>query len=110
MLRVRKLIYDVAAREKDIGSIEETLKWGEPSYAPRNSNIGTAVRIGWHPSRPEQFGVYVHCQTNLIENFKKKYPKKFLYQKTRGIIFFSHDSLHMNELREFIRRAFLYYR
>jgi len=29
---LRKLIFDVAARTEGVGSLEETLKWGQPAY------------------------------------------------------------------------------
>ena len=32
LLLIRTLIFDVAKQTPDVGEIEETLKWGEPSY------------------------------------------------------------------------------
>lgn len=44
LLELRKLIEEAAQESEVIGSVQETLKWGEPSYHCKN---GSAVRLGW---------------------------------------------------------------
>ena len=46
MMKIRALIFEVARETEGIGDLEETLKWGQPSYLPRKPKIGSAVRIG----------------------------------------------------------------
>ncbi|WP_197081789.1 hypothetical protein [Paenibacillus sp. E194] len=40
---LRQLILDTASETDGVGSVEETLKWGEPSYVMKK---GSTIRIG----------------------------------------------------------------
>jgi hypothetical protein len=62
---LRELIFDVAASTDGVGEIEETLRWGEPAYLTSQSKSGTTIRIGWKSSRPAEYAVFFHCQTDL---------------------------------------------
>ncbi|MDA8747069.1 DUF1801 domain-containing protein [Litoreibacter sp.] len=50
------------AKRLNVGPVTETLKWGQPSYAVRN---GTPLRLGLLAESP---ALFVHCQTDIIEN------------------------------------------
>lgn len=78
---VRDLILKIAF-ERNLGNVEETLKWGEASYLVKG---GTAIRIDWKPKRPDCIKVYFHCQTSLIETLKEIYPEEFEYEANRAI-------------------------
>ena len=39
LMFLRQLIFEVAAENKTIGKIEETLKWNEPSYLTTQSKV-----------------------------------------------------------------------
>ncbi|WP_299499131.1 hypothetical protein [uncultured Roseobacter sp.] len=82
--RIRETVHDAAARA-EIGPLTETLKWGQPSWLPRKPRIGTTLRCGWDPDTPEQFSLYVHCQTTLIETMKTLYPNAFEYDGNRAM-------------------------
>lgn len=69
LLKIRELILDLA-KEQNSGDVEETLKWGEPSYLVRN---GSAVRFDWKPKFPEQYCLYFNCNTKLVETFRELY-------------------------------------
>jgi hypothetical protein len=45
LLRLRALIFDTATRLPEVGELEETLKWGEPSYLTKNKS-GTTLAPG----------------------------------------------------------------
>ena len=62
MLQLRELVLNVA-EHNDLGEVEETLKWGEPSYLVKN---GSAVRIDWKPKTPNQYFLLFHCQTHHL--------------------------------------------
>jgi hypothetical protein len=109
LLLIRKLILTAGKDNKLIGELQETLKWGEPSYLPINSNTGTTVRIHWLKSKPNQCGIYFNCQTTLVANFKKKYSDKFKFEGKRAIIFTKADQIHENELKDCIGTAFTYH-
>ena len=46
LMRLRSLILDVAIETDGVGELEETLKWGQPSYLPKKPKIGSTIRIG----------------------------------------------------------------
>lgn len=69
---IRALIFETAARHDEIGPLTETLKWGEPSYAPKRPRIGTALRLGWDAAG-EAVRLFVHCQTRVAEDWRAQY-------------------------------------
>jgi hypothetical protein len=109
ILQLRKYIYEVAKNTEGVGTIEESLKWNEPTYTTTRPKSGTPIRLAWHKKTPDKFGLYVNCQTSLIQSFCKKYPAKFEYDKTRGIIFSETSDMSSKEIREFIKNALTYY-
>jgi len=52
LLKLRELIYEVALEEKSVTDIEETLKWGEPSYVTKIEIIGT-IKLQTFAGTPE---------------------------------------------------------
>ena len=50
LLAIRQLIFDTAAETDGVGSLEETLKWGQPSYLTSESK-SNMERISKHVSR-----------------------------------------------------------
>ncbi|MGH1469223.1 MAG: DUF1801 domain-containing protein [Bdellovibrionales bacterium] len=110
LLLLRELIFEVARENKStIGEIEEALKWGEPSYLPVLKKVGTTVRINWLKSKPDQYGIYFHCRTNLIEKFKLIYGDKFIYEGNRAIIFRKKNLVPKKELKQCILMALTYH-
>ena len=67
MLQLRQLIIDTAEEIGISTTLEETLKWGEPSYLCQK---GSTVRIDWKVSQPNKIAVYFHCRTKLIDTFR----------------------------------------
>ncbi len=106
LLLVRELILDVAL---DVDEIEETLKWGEPSYLPVAPNTGTTIRIAWKPSLGDHYGMYFNCKTNLISSFKRKYPHNFTYEGKRCILFYVDDNIDTDALKDCIQMALTYH-
>jgi hypothetical protein len=45
LLALRRLIFDTAAATEDVGCVQETLKWGQPSYLTPETRSGSTVRI-----------------------------------------------------------------
>ena len=107
LLELRQLIFEIADKMGDV-TLTETLKWGEPSYNA-SGKTGTPIRLA--PSKDKsQFGLYVHCQTSLVDEFRDKYPDRFNYSGTRALLFAPEDDLARPELREFITAALTYHR
>jgi hypothetical protein len=81
--KLRKLILDIALKDKDIDLIDEDLKWGEPSFITKTS--GSTLRIDWKQKRPESISLFFNCRTKLISMFKEIYPDDFNYIGEREI-------------------------
>ena len=79
---IRRLVFAIA-QEHGLGTVEETLKWGEASYLVKG---GSTIRIDWKPKDPDVIKVYFHCQTRLIETFKEIYRDEFGYEGNRAIV------------------------
>ena len=81
-----KLIFATAAeRSRDIGAVTETLKWGEPSYAPDKPRTGTALRVAWKDKHPGQISLFVNCQTSLIERWREPFGDDLTFVGNREI-------------------------
>ncbi|PTY36864.1 hypothetical protein BGP77_06150 [Saccharospirillum sp. MSK14-1] len=79
--QVRQLIVDVA-KEHQLGSVEETLKWGEPSYKVKG---GSPVRFDWKPKQPSECALYFVCTTRLVETFREIYGDELVFDGKRAI-------------------------
>lgn len=109
LLVLRKLIFATAAATEGIGELEETLRWGEPAYLTKNKS-GSLVRIDWKKNKPDQYAMYFHCQTNLIETFRAEFPNTFIFEGNRAIIFRLDDKVPTKELSLCIAAALTYHR
>ena len=73
LLVVRDLIFETAAGLPEAGRISETLKWGEPAYLTETPKSGTTLRLAWSPRRPDSAGLFVNCQTTLLDEWRELY-------------------------------------
>lgn len=105
---LRELILDEADKDESIGILEETLKWGEPSYLTVVSKSGTTVRIDWKPKMPNQYAIYVNCKTTLIDTFRSLFPE-LNYEGNRAVVFNINQKIPENEIRLFINMALRYH-
>lgn len=102
MLRLRKLIVETAEEIQDISKLDETLKWGEPSYIVKN---GSTVRIDWKEKKPHEYAVYFKCTSKLVQTFKMTYGDLFKYEGNRAIAFRMEDEIPRVELKNCITSA-----
>ena len=107
ILFIRSLIYEVAREGESIGAIEESLKWGEPSYS---SKYGSTVRIDWKKSKPNQYFVFFHCKTKLVDTFKEIYDGIFDFEGSRAIVLSLNDIVPKSELKHCIALSLNYHR
>ena len=108
-MELRRLIFKVASRTRGVGELEETLKWGQPSYVISQTKSGTTIRIGREKHTDGDYGLYFHCQTTLVNTFKEKYGDRFTYEKNRAIIFCNHEAIPTRELSDCIAMALTYH-
>ena len=106
MKRLRKLVLDTAKGIASISEVEETLKWGEPSYLTKK---GSTLRMDWKSKNPGQYAMYFQCTSQLVPTFKKIFPDKFNYEKNRAILFDLNEDIPEEELKECIELALTYH-
>ncbi len=109
LIYLRQLILITASSIEGVGEIEETLKWGEPSYLTPKTKSGSTIRIAWKKSQGEQYSIYFKCTANLVSAFKEKYPKEFKYGGNRSIDFSIDDKVPVKELKSCIALALTYH-
>lgn len=109
LLLVRQLIFDVAAETCGVGPLEETLKWGQPSYLTSLTKSGSTIRIDSIKSPVGAYAVFFHCQTSLVDTFKEIYRDTFRYEGNRAIVFMPGDKLPIGELSRCIQMALTYH-
>ncbi|GHA59542.1 hypothetical protein GCM10008927_26370 [Amylibacter ulvae] len=101
--RLRDLILTTGAQLADVDNITECLRWGQPSYI---SPIGTALRIGVPKSGG--FGLFTHCQSNVISNFTQTFGPDFRFDGNRGVLFETENDIQPDKLRLMIEHALTY--
>jgi hypothetical protein len=109
LLFLRQLIYETAAAFENVGELEETLKWGEPSYLTPKSKSGSTIRIAWKESQKDQYSIFFKCTANLVPAFKEKFPEKFRFGGNRSIDFSLDDEIPIYELKQCIALALTYH-
>lgn len=77
-------IIRAAAEASDTAPLEESLKWGQPSFAP-TTRKGTPIRLSWSPKAPERVEMLVHCQTSLVDAWRHRFGDLFDYDGTRAV-------------------------
>jgi hypothetical protein len=109
LLALRRLILATAKATKGVGAVEETLKWGQPSYLTPETKSGSTIRIDRVKSTANQYAVYFHCQTNLVETFRELYPSEFSFGGNRCIILNADDDAPEAALRHCVALALTYH-
>lgn len=107
LLQLREWVLSVAAETDGLNKLEETLKWGEPSYLTKH---GSTVRMDWKEKNPEQFALYFKCTSKLVPTFKALYPDKFNFEGDRAIVFKLDDELPEAEVKHCISLALTYHK
>jgi len=108
LLSLRDLILSTA-ESRQIGALDECLKWGEPAYLTTSSS-GTTIRLAWSAKRPRQYGLYVNCQTDLIATWRDQFGGTFTYEGNRGLIFGLDETPPQDALKTSITAALTYHR
>ncbi len=109
LLFLRQLIFDVASKTEGVGELEETLKWGQPSYVTAKSKSGSLIRIDQIKSQEGKYAMYFHCQTTLVDTFKERFRDDFKFEGNRSIVFEKTDSIPVKELSCCVSLALTYH-
>ena len=105
---VRALIFSIADGADIVGKIEESLKWGQISFATTHPKSGTPIRIDGHTDA-DTYSIYVPCSTSLIEDFRTHHPDMFAYHGNREIRLDLSQPMPEPELTLFLTAALTYY-
>ena len=110
LLALRRLILETAAATDGVGEIQETLKWGQPSYLTNATKSGSTIRIDRVKADDSRYAMYVHCQTDLVATFRELYPTQLTYGGNRSVIFEADEDIPEPELRHCVALALTYHK
>ncbi|NOH24685.1 DUF1801 domain-containing protein [Vibrio europaeus] len=82
LTELRDLVFKIAS-ELDLGEVDETLKWGEPSYSVKT---GSPLRMDWKLKSPNNYYLFFNCQTKLVDTFRELYGEELVFQGNRAIV------------------------
>ena len=106
MQYLRALVVETA-EEEGIDELEETLKWGEPSFVTKN---GSTFRMDWKEKSPDQYAMYFQCTSRLVDTFRMVFDHKFQYEGNRAIVFQLNQKIPEMELKECIKVSLTYHK
>ena len=106
LLAVRTLIYETAADTAGVGEIVETLKWNQPAYLTVNPKSGSTIRMD---ATADGYALYFHCQTSLVQTFRRLYPDAFVFEGNRALRFREGEAIPPAPLRHCIALALTYH-
>jgi hypothetical protein len=108
LMRLRQLVFDVAAETPGVGPLEETIRWSQPSYVTAQTGSGSTIRIDRMKS-PGRYAMYFHCQTTLVDTFREIYRDVLKFEGNRSIVFDERDEIPVEELSHCIALALTYH-
>jgi hypothetical protein len=109
LLQLRRLIFDTAKITAGVGALQETLKWGQPSYLTTETGSGSTIRIDQVKSATGRYAIYFHCQTDLVETFRQLYPRELNCVGNRCIVLNVADEVPEPALRHCVALALTYH-
>jgi hypothetical protein len=108
LLALRRLILDTAKVTRGVGALEETLKWGQPSYLTTATKSGSTIRIDQVKAVPSQVALFFHCQTDLVATFRELYPE-LRFGGNRSILLNAEDAVPEAPLGHCVALALTYH-
>lgn len=106
MQQLRELVIETTEEIEGISNLEETLKWGEPSFVTKN---GSTLRMDWKEKTPNQYAMYFQCTSRLVDTFRLVFGNKFQYEGNRAIIFQINQKIPKEALKECIKATLNYH-
>lgn len=82
LMQLRAFIYELA-EQLTSDTVEESLKWGEPSYRVKS---GSPIRMDWKQKTPDHYYLFFHCQTKLVDTFRELYGEQLRFEGNRAIV------------------------
>ncbi|WP_303318603.1 DUF1801 domain-containing protein [Flavivirga abyssicola] len=107
MTSLRELIIETASDIEGVTDLEETLKWGEPSYLAKK---GSTIRINWSSKNPNQYAMYFQCTSRLVSTFRIVYKSVLDFEGKRAIVLQPKEDLPKEALKNCITAALTYHK
>ncbi|ERM60854.1 DUF1801 domain-containing protein [Vibrio cyclitrophicus] len=101
---LRSLIFELSS-DLGLGDVEESLKWGEPSYSVKT---GSPIRIDWKLKSPNNYFLFFNCQTKLVDTFRELHDGTLAFQGNRSIILNLTEPLPKAPIKQCLELALTY--
>jgi uncharacterized protein DUF1801 len=108
LLELRSIIVEIAEQNDDVGVLEETLKWGQPSYLTIRPKTGTTIRIDRDKSDNGDYAFYVNCQSSLVSEWRALFPH-LIFGGDRSVHFRINGRFPKEEISQMITMALTYH-
>ena len=105
LMALRAMIYEIS-ETLPVGRIEESTKWGQPSYATPDTKLATPIRLGL--SKAGDPAIFTHCQTTVMSDFRALAPANMAFDGNRAVHLPIDKSPNLDELAPLIRAALTY--
>ena len=106
-LALRDLIFDVAEATPEVGQLEETLKWGQPSYLTPETKSGSTLRIGL--AKGGGAAIFAHCGTDIINTYAASFADMDQIEGNSAVIFKRADDIVPARLRFLVHHGLTYH-
>lgn len=103
---LRELIIETARETEGISELQETLKWGEPSFLAKQ---GSTIRIDWKEKTPDRYAMYFKCTSRLVPTFKAVFHNTFAFDGDRAMVFQMNKEVPAPELKRAVATALRYH-
>ncbi|MCK0126755.1 DUF1801 domain-containing protein [Gelidibacter sp. F2691] len=107
LLGLRDLILKTAAELPEIGTLQETLKWGQPAYLTPETGAATTIRLAVPKSGG--YALYTHCQTSVMSDFQTLFSDELKFEGNRAVLFAAGEDLPEGPVIALITRALTYH-
>ncbi len=107
LMEIRDVIFSVQSELNEMDRVEETVKWGEPSYTTLG---GSTVRLGWKSATPDTIFIYFHCQTKLVATFRELYSDHLQFEGNRAMVLPMEGPIPQEIIRQCILIALTYHK
>lgn len=105
LLILRALIFDIAAT-LPVGRIEESLKWGQPSYTTPDTKSATPIRLG--VTKGGDVAIFTHCQSSVMSDFRALAPPDMRFDGNRALHLSPDQPVPADAVAPLIRAALTY--
>lgn len=107
LMALRKLVVTTAKSMDEFDTLEESLKWGEPSFTTK---VGSTLRMDWKKKTPDQYALYFSCSSRLVPTFRIAFEDILEFEGNRAIILPLNEDIPDEVLSQCIKAALRYHK